>query len=477
MVRKIAVLIAVILFLASGAFAQGKKNVIFLIADGTGPTNMALLMQYARYAPNGPYKGSLSNLETVLNDGSFGIVFNTPVDTLATDSAAAGTQLATGVTTTPGAVGVGPDGTPAETLLEKAQKLGMSTGLITDVFVIDATPVVFAAHQKSRRSYDELAKEFVTTRPDVVLGGGLDYFISDTFVKDPKYAKFVKQISYASGLSPKLANNEVFDKILESGYTVALNKKDMLAAKGDRLFGLFAPVYLPFNIDADGSEPTLKEMTQKGLEILSKNEKGFFLMVEAGAADWVAHNNDQAGVLKELLEMDETLGLIKDFIAKNPDTLLIVTADHDTGGFNFNYRKPKGQEYSDKVAAGYPIYDKVDYSAKTNLDIIAAQKKSTDKIKEEYAALAKKGITPKEAQEFIKENMAYTLPVEYFEKETDIEKIIKEVNTRLGVVWGTGSHTASPVLVTFYGANKGIKGGVMHSTEVNKKIADFLYGK
>jgi alkaline phosphatase len=476
MVKKFAALLAVFLFISAAAFAQSKKNIIFLIADGTGPTNMSLLMQYARYAPNGPYKGKLSNLETVLNDGSFGIVFNTPVETLATDSAASGTQLSIGVTTTPGAVGVGPDGVPAETLLEKAQKLGMSTGLITDVFVIDATPVVFAAHQKSRRSY-ELSKEFVTTRPDVVLGGGLDYFISDTFVKDPKYSKFIKQISYASALSPKLANNEVFDKILESGYTVALNKKDMLAAKGDRLFGLFAPVYLPFNIDADGSEPTLKEMTQKALDILSKNDKGFFLMVESGAADWVAHNNDQGGVLKELLEMDETLGLIKDFIAKNPNTLLIVTADHDTGGFNFNYRKVKGQEYEEKSAAGYPLYDKTDYAAKGNLDIIAAQNKSTDKIKKEYEALSKKGLTPKETQKFIKETMAYTLPIEYFEKEKDIDNILKEINTRLGIVWGTGNHTASPVLITFYGANQGIKGGVMHSTEVNKKIADFLYGK
>lgn len=477
MVRKFSVFVAIFLFLASGAFAEGKRNVIFLIADGTGPTNMAFLMQYARYAPNGPYKGKLSNLETVLNDGSFGIVFNTPVATLATDSAASGTQFSTGVTTVPGAVGVGPDGEPAETLLEKAQKLGMSTGLITDVFVIDATPAVFAAHQKSRRSYDELSKEFVTTRPDVVLGGGLDYFISDTFVKDPKYAKFVKQISYAAGLSPKLANNEVFDKILDSGYTLALNKKDMLAAKGDRLFGLFAPVYLPFNINSDGSEPTLKEMTQKGLDILSKNDKGFFLMVEAGAADWVAHNNDQGGVLKELLDMDATLGLIKDFIAKNPNTLLIVSADHDTGGFNFNYRKVKGQEYEEKAASGYPLYDKTDYAAKGNLDIIAAQKKSVDKIKEEYAVLSKKGLTPKETQKFIQENMAYTLPVEYFEKEKDIDNILKEVTTRLGIVWSTGNHTASPVLITFYGANQGIKGGVMHSTEVNKKIADFLYGK
>lgn len=476
MVKKIAVIAAVILFAATGVFAEGKKNVIFFIADGTGPTIMGLLMQYARFAPNSPYQGQHSNLEQILNEGKLGVIFNTPVETIVTDSAASGTQLATGVTTTPGAVGVGPAGTPAESLLEKAQKLGMSTGLITDVFVIDATPAVFAAHQKSRRSYDELAKEFVATQPDVVLGGGLDYFISDSFITDSKYSKYLKRAPYSKGLSPKLQNNDVFNKILSSGYTLALNKKEMLKAKGNKLFGLFAPVYLPFNIDSDGSEPTLKEMTEKAVSVLSQNEKGFFLMVEGGAIDWTAHNNDQGAMLKELLDTDATLGYIKDFIAKNPNTLLIVTADHDTGGFNFNYRKLKGQEYEEKSSSMYPLYDKVDYSAKGNLDIIAAQKKNIDRIKEDYKAL---GDNPsaEAVQKLIQEDMNYTLPLDFIKSAKNIDEIIGEVTHRLGIVWATGTHTSSPILVGFYGADDSIHAGVMHSTEVNKIVADFLNAK
>jgi len=476
MVKKVTLFFAVFLFALSGAFAE-PRNVIFFIADGTGPTIMGLLMQYARYAPNGPYKGKLSNLETILNDGKLGIVFNTPVATLATDSAASGTQLATGVTTIPGSIGVGPDGRPAETLLEKAQRLGMSTGLLTDVFVIDATPAVFAAHEKSRKSYDALAKEFLATKPDVVLGGGLDYFISDDFLTDPKYSKYRKRAHYSKGLSPKLKDSTAFDTIISDGYTLALNKKELKAADGEKLFGLFAPVYIPFNIDGDGSDPTLKDMTKKALETLSKNDNGFFIMVEAGAIDWTAHNHDQGAMLKELVDMDNTLGYIKSFIAKHPNTLLIVTADHDTGGFNFNYRKLSGQEYEEKSAAGYPIYDKEDYAAKSNLDIISAQKKNLDKIRDDYKALGDKGRTPEAVQKLIKQDMAYTLPLEFIKSNNNADALIAEVTKRLGIVWATDNHTASPILVSFYGDNGNIKGGVMHSTEVYKIAEDFLYGK
>jgi alkaline phosphatase len=479
MVKKFTVLFIVVILGISHAFAQNKqKNVIFVIADGTGPGIMGFLMQYAKLAPGSPYKDRTSNLEKILNRGTMGIVFNTPLKTVVTDSAASGTQLATGVTSYPDAVGIDAQGNPAESLLKKAKKQGKATGLITDVYVLDATPIVFAGNQKSRRDVDALAKDMLQTKPDVVLGGGLNYFISPGIVKDSKYSNIIAKVPYASSLNPKLKTDGVFEEIIKSGYQLVYNKKNLAAAKGPKLFGLFSPDAMPFNIEKGSHNyPTLKEMTQKSIEILSKNKNGFFLMVEAGAIDWVAHANDQGALLKELLEFDETLGYINEWMRANPDTLLVITADHDTGGFGFHYHKPKGNELEVKTEQGYPLYMKTDYVAFENLDIIALQNKTQEKIIKDFNAMSEKSRTPSAIQKVIKENMGYDLPMEYIEDHDDIEDAIKEVNKRLGVVWSSPNHTASPIIVTFYGADEGIKGGVMHSTEVNKRIADFLYGE
>jgi alkaline phosphatase len=476
MVRKFLVISAVFTLFTLQGFAAQKRNVIFVVADGGGPALMGFLMQYAKLAPNSPYKGSPANIEKLFNESAIGVMFNTPAKTIVTDSAAAGTQMATGAVTNIGAIGVDAEGRPVESILEKAKKNGMATGLVTDVFVIDATPISHAGHEPSRKNYEQLANALVRTKPDVVLGGGLDYFLSKNLIEDSKYSNIIAKIPYSASLSPKLQTDEVFENLIKSGYQIVFNKKDFQKTKDDKLFGLFAPVYLPFNVETKSTVPTLKEMAEKALKIVSKNDKGFFLLVEAGLLDWAAHNNDQGAVLYELLELDELLGYLHNWARENPGTLLVLTADHDTGGFGFNYRKPKGAEFEEKVSTDYLLIDKTDYVPFANLDIIAAQKKSTFELKKQIEKLPKKNKTAANIQKLIKENMAYELPVEFIEQAEDIDEIINEVGKRLGVVWSTGNHTASPLFVTFFGGGD-IKGGVISGADLNKIMINHLYAE
>ena len=466
MVKRFSLILTLFLSCAiclSAAGGAGKKNVIFVIADGAGPSVMGFLMQYARHAPASSYKGGPSALETLLDESVLGILSNTPVHTLVSDSAAAGTQMATGTVTNPLSLGVDAQGNSVPSLLEIAQTKGLATGLITDVYVTDATPAAFFAHEATRRNYEDLTLALLKTKPDVVLGGGMDYFMSRANLKDPRYQNIIAKMPYGDSLQPQLKNNEVFEQLLKSGYQLVFDKKGLASARGSKLMGLFAPVYLPFNIETKPNYPTLKEMSQKALEILSKKDKGFFLMIEAGVLDWALHNKDQGAALGELLELDETLAFLMDFVKKNPDTLLVLAADHDAGGFAFHYHGPPGVKI-----------ENADYVSKANLDIIAAQKKSTWELKKYYDKLPAKDKTPEKIQKLIKDNMAVELPLDFFEKTNNFDDIAAEVGRRLGVTWATTAHTASPLFAAFYGDTTGIRGGVLTGEQLNKIIAGFM---
>lgn len=473
--RKLFVFIAVLFFAAArlSAATAAQKNVILVIGDGTGPAVMALLMQYAKLAPDSPYKDRLSNLEKIMGAGSLSFVFNTPVDTVAVDSAASGTQLAAGVKTYPTAVGVDAQGGPVETILEKAQKAGYGTGLITTVYLQDATPAVFAAHRQSRKYYHEIAVDMLKTKPDVMLGGGLNYYVSKNNLKDSKYHNIFEKVHYAAALDPQAEDDGLFEKVLKSGYQLVFDKKTLLNAKGPKLLGLFAPQALPFVIDRKPAYPLLKDMTQKALDILAKNKKGFFLMVEGGAIDWAAHSNDQGAMLKELLEFDDALAVVADFAAARPGTLVIITADHDTGGFGFNYRALSGAELEQKKQAGYPLYENTDYAAFQNLDKIAAQHRSFDAIIKDWEALPAKNKTAKTAQKMVKDALGVEVPEE---AAPDIKAALAQATRMLGIVWATRQHTAEPVLAIFTGPAGGPYPvpAVMHSTQINKIMEEYL---
>jgi alkaline phosphatase len=241
-------------------------------------------------------------------------------DNAVTDSAAAATSLATGVKTNNGMIGQDPAGNPLTTILERAQASGMAVGLVTNVQMTHATPAAFAAHVDHRNKMTKIASQMLATSVDVLLGGGEDEFLPESI----------------TGCYPepgeRTDGRNLITEAQNAGYTYVCDAASLAAldpASTSKLLGLFADEGMtrPYS-------PSLEEMTQKAIDILSQDPDGFFLMVEGGQIDWASHINDAANVISDTVGFDQAVALGKDYAASADDVLIIVTADHETGGMS-----------------------------------------------------------------------------------------------------------------------------------------------
>jgi alkaline phosphatase len=223
-----------------------------------------------------------------------------------TDSAAAMTAIATGFKVNNGVISIAypGDGSELETLLEYFRDIGKSTGLVTTTYITHATPACFGAHEANRASLLEIATDYLNqTRPNVLFGGG------------------------DNGISISSAEH--------AGYTVVTDRAEMQSLDPDNITmvsGQFGNTHLPYEYDGLGSLPHLSEMTLKALEILGNNPDGFFLMVEGGRIDHAGHANDTVRNVIETVEFSNAVEVAVDWAQEHLDTLIIVTADHETGG-------------------------------------------------------------------------------------------------------------------------------------------------
>ena len=440
---------------------QQKKNVILVIADGAGPNIMGYLMEYARLAPNSPYKNKISNLEKIFNEGKNGIVFIYTAESIVTDSAAAATQFATGVKTKPESIAVDANGKKANSVLYNAKQKGYATGVLTDVYVLDATPSAFYAHQANRKMRDGIIEDMTVTQPDIVLGAGLNYFVSKEDLKNPKYQELLKNVPYLKDVKGQAKQDDNLSKVMNSGYNLAFTKQELNNLNDGKILGLFAPVFFPPYPPTDWQGPTLLDMTKKAISVLSKNDKGFFLLVEAGAIDWVAHENDPQALLQELLEFDETLGYLKKFADKNKDTLVIVTADHDTGGFGFAYYTP----YNEKEEV-YNDFEK--FTALQNGKTLVYD------TLQKYKALPEEQKNSDTIKKMFKEDLGFKGNLDFLDGETDFYSAFTHYWKEQGIFWSTNAHTNAPLLVVFYGNNADIKGNIFHNTDLFKIMNSYF---
>jgi alkaline phosphatase len=231
---------------------------------------------------------------------------------LVTDSAASGTAYATGSKTLNGTVSMSPEGEPLETVLEHAEDRGMATGLVVTCSVTHATPAVFVAHVASREDDIEIARQMAASGVEVLFGGGRSFFL------------------------PRAEGGERDDgadlvAAMRERMPVALSADEFrrLGAT-DRAAALLAGEQPP---GARERDPDLRELTEKALEVLSRDEDGFFLMVEGSQIDWAAHENEHDWLVDEVLDFDSAVGAVLDFAERDGRTLVIVTADHETGGY------------------------------------------------------------------------------------------------------------------------------------------------
>ncbi|HEX5914956.1 MAG TPA: alkaline phosphatase, partial [Rubrobacter sp.] len=249
-----------------------------------------------------------------------------------TDSAAGGTAIATGVKTFNGAVGIDTEENPVPTVLEQATEAGKATGLVTDSQVTDATPASFGAHIADRDLQSEIARQYIEeSKPDVILGGGEDYWYPEgepgAHPDEPKEDPEEKSAG---------TEGDLVQKARDSAYEYVTDASGLRAASGPRLLGLFANEEMfqqaPEGEGAVYDPPvSLPEMTQKAIEILSRDPDGFFLMVEEEGIDEMAHQSNAGLVIKAGQQLDEAVKVGQSFAQSDSDTLVIVAADHETG--------------------------------------------------------------------------------------------------------------------------------------------------
>lgn len=280
------------------------QNIVLMIGDGMGISQITA----------GLYSnGNQLNIERFT---TVGIIKTYSSNELITDSAAAATSFASGIKTYNGAIGVDTDTSAVETILEIAEKAGMSTGLIATSSITHATPAAFIAHNENRNNHEAIAEDFLKTDVDLLIGGGKKYF--NNREKD---------------------DLNLLSQFEEKGYTIIDHKENLLnelpVFKGEKIV-YFTSNESPSTVQQGRSYlPQAGKFSMTFLKEQSK-ENGFFAMIEGSQIDWGGHANDKDYIISEVLDFDQTIGEVLDFAQNDGETLVIVTADHETGGFAIN---------------------------------------------------------------------------------------------------------------------------------------------
>ncbi len=428
------------------------KNIILFIGDGMGPAYMkayrmfrddmntqqvettifdSMLVGTLRTDPRG-IAGGIIDSSSSANAIATG---RKAVNGKVTDSAASATAYATGTKTLNGTLSITEDSQPIMTVLEKAKHQGKSTGMVVTSQIYHATPAAFLAHQFSRDDYAEIVDQYIDNQfknmPyfDVLLGGGAKYFIR----KDRNLAKEFESL----------------------GYEVVSNKTALYESNNPHLIGIFAKHGLKKMIDRDSETPSLADMTKIALAQLSKNENGFFLLVEGSQIDWAGHDNDIVGSMSEMLDFERALSEALDFAQKDHQTQIIVTADHSTGGLSVG-SAVNGEDFyqwNNEVVKSFSI---------TPEEIIRRASRSGDLVGEFGAATSIK-LNHRETEilsSFSKRN-----------KDKALLDIVKIINDRSYTGWTTRGHTGVDVNLYAFGP-------VSHELVGhwdNTKIADFIF--
>lgn len=313
------------------------KNIIIMIPDGMGLSDVTA----ARIYKNGPNGNPLS-FETLEN---IGYQRTHSANSTVTDSAAAASAWACGEKFNNGEICYhSKDGSYNPTVLELAKYKGKATGLVATSTITHATPAAWASHVNSRSCETEIAKQYIeNTGVDVMLGGGRKKFNPDSPDDCGARGNFIEIAK-------------------EKGYTVVYKRSEMgnaVNSGAKKLLGLFADEALTPEKDrsSDTEEPRLPEMTSAALTLLEKNRNGFFLMVEGSQVDSANHNNDLEYQITETLAFDEAVKVVLDWIntssRRKSETLLIVVADHETGGFAVSGPYGRLSEAGELIEAGW----------------------------------------------------------------------------------------------------------------------------
>lgn len=458
--RHVAVLL--VIFLVSTVWAQQAKYVFYFIGDGMGVNQVNGAEMYL--AEQEGRIGVKPLLFTTFPAGTMATTFS--ATNSVTDSSAAGTALATGEKTYNGAVSMDDDKNVLSTVAERAKKAGRKVGIATSVSVDHATPAAFYAHQPNRSRYYEIALDLPKAGFDFYAGSG---FLKPTTTADKKEAP------------------NVFPIIEEAGYTIArgLDEYKEKAADAKKMILIqkegAEPSCLPYAIDHEEGDLTLPEITESAVSFLSKgNKKGFFLMVEGGKIDWACHSNDPVTVFEEVIDLDNAVRVAYEFYKKHPkETLIVVTADHETGGMGLGIGK---YELHLKSLLNQKQSQDLLSKAITDLRKDKAGKASWNEIKDlltEKMGFWKelpltweqeKMLRDEYEQSFVKNKVVFEESL--YARTEPLAAAARKVMSQIAMVgWTSSSHTAGYVPVFAIGAGADLFTGKMDNTEIPKRIA------
>lgn len=436
------------------------KNIILLVADGCGISHQTI----ARW-----YKGAPLAVDQL----SCGLCNTNSANSVITGSAAAATAFASGYKTweQEGSIkclGILPDSVvfpikeklppkmqwkPVASVLEAAMLCKKSTGLVATARISHATPAAFSSHWHERDNESVIIKQQVYQNIDVVFGGGRSYLIPD---------------SLSDG---KRKDGENLVKVLSSrGYKFVKNRKELLNLSSDtkKVWGIFNNEHMCKDIDRihfGKDEPSIADMTNKAISILSKNKNGFFLMVEGSQVDFASHNNDPVGVVTEYMAFDSAVQIAIDFAKKDGNTTVMVFTDHDNGGMSLGR---KGDTYTDIQTEDFiPVLKKCKITSAGLLDTLTRCNKTSpidfkistiainkflniDKLTSDDSLDIKKIITSVQASG---------------NSNSDIASIGNIISRRASIGWTTYGHTGTNVWI--YGLGVSFK-SIIDNTEIAK---------
>lgn len=282
------------------------KNIILMVGDGMGLAQL----NAARLTGHGA-EGCLSIDEMPV----VGLIRTGSANDLLTDSAAASTALATGHKTNNFVIGMLPDGRPVKTILEAAGEKGLATGLVVTSSITHATPAAFATHIDDRYKETQIAEQLIASNVDVLFGGGKGYFLQRS----------------RQG-SQRTDESDLITKASKRGYQVVETSEELQTHTGKKVLGLFQIQAMTTR----SPEPSLADLTSRAVQLLERSEIGFFLMVEGSQIDWAAHDNDANETIRQTLLFDQAVRVALDYARQDGQTLVVVTADHETGGMAIN---------------------------------------------------------------------------------------------------------------------------------------------
>ena len=451
--------LSVLFFCFQSIAGENKKEikyVFYFIGDGLGASQRQIAEYYKQQKiDNNDYKLIMNSFPIAGINTSFS------TDSLVTDSAAAGTALATGHKTNNDMISMLPCGTKVKTLIQAANEKEWQTGIITTTRLTHATPASFASHNVNRDNENEIAEDFILSDVDFFAGGGYRHFVK-------KNGEFK---------SSRQDDRDLVDEFKKLGYNTFIGEdssklfKEFKPKDGSKVFAAFTSNHLPYELDRKNQKmevPALLELVEKNIEVFEKSDKPFFMMVEGGRIDHACHINDAHAAIKDTLAFDRAIRVAHDFYKKYPnETLIVVAADHETGGFGLGFARNYFLNLD-------PLFKtKISTEDVYNNDIIKNKEKFYEYIEENF------GLTDLTSSEkgmlenaIMLQNINTYDEIRFGEFQPTQVVIGRIIAARANMFWTTFAHTGTQLPLSAVGVGAEKFGGFIDNTDIAHIIAE-----